>query len=53
MDESEVVEDEVSTPGLQALNCEATGENKAFAGPTGKKFRVKCPKACMSKPGVV
>jgi len=45
------VEKEVDEPipaestGVE-INCEATGEDKLFVGPTGKSFRVECPRGC-------
>jgi len=28
------------------INCDTTGDDKIFAGPTGKQFRIQCPKGC-------
>jgi hypothetical protein len=28
------------------ITCDTTGEDKLFVGPTGKAFRVECPRGC-------
>lgn len=28
------------------INCDTLGEDKVFVGPTGKMFRVQCPRGC-------
>lgn len=35
----------VESTGVE-IKCETTGEDKMFVGPTGKSFRVECPRGC-------
>ena len=39
-------EDENISVGSTDVGCNVKGEDKMFDGPTGKKFRVNCPKSC-------
>jgi hypothetical protein len=35
-----------NTIGSIEIGCQTLGNEKMFDGPTGKKFRVNCPKNC-------
>jgi len=35
----------VDSTGIPIV-CDTTGEDKLFVGPTGKAFRVECPRGC-------
>jgi len=44
-DKSEVAAIPVESTGKK-VTCDTTGEDKMFVGPTGKTFRVECPRGC-------
>jgi len=32
------------------IKCDALGTESKFNGPTGKSFRIKCPRNCLKNP---